>query len=246
MAAPVADPVVGVLLLDLPRYVADERLCRPGDSGLDDRPVGFSSNPSSWNCRTYYRVARGWTDEASAAASDDGVDALRRAARELDGKVDVITTNCAYSWFSREAFSGLSTTALASGLALLPLAQNIASEVAVVVSHSPTVLSLMGEVPAGVRIVELEHMPEWERYHAGADNGSAPLSQERLASELAERLKEDIRAHGRPGACVLECSGLPQFHEVVRSVYQCPVLDIVTVIHGALGREAPRLRVYPT
>lgn len=225
---------VGVLLLDEERFEQDELTSSPGDAGLGDQPQGFFANPATWNCNTVYRVARGCPAEATANATAEGAEALRRAAKELDGKVDVITSDCAYTWFTPHAFEGITTPVVASSFAFLELARSMSDSVAVVVSHTPTVLRLMGTVPEGVRLVGLEHQPEWMRFHTEDYDASNPLSQKKLGEELAERLRADAAEHGSPGACVLECSGLPQFYAVAREVYGAPVFDVVSFIHRML------------
>ena len=111
---------LGVLLLDFDGYVGTECSSSPDDTeGLGVQPVGFLEHPGSWGCDTIFRVAEGCTPEASAAATQGAARGLSEAARALDGRVDLITTDCAYTSFAVGAFDGVKTPVMPGSLAIL-------------------------------------------------------------------------------------------------------------------------------
>jgi hypothetical protein len=191
-------------------------------------------------------VARGCPPEATADGNYQSREAIRNAAKKLDGRVDIITTDCSYTWFMREVFTGLSTPVVSSGFAFLELASNMADQVSIVVSDSSTVSHLMGTVPEGVRLVDLRRTPEWRRLATGDEDASRPLSQTRLAEELDELLRADVEENGSPGACILECTVLPQFRALVREAYDAPVFDVVSSIQSMFDIPTPAHYEFPT
>jgi hypothetical protein len=237
---------VGVILLDVPRFNATEKLCLPGDAGPGNRPVGFLSNPASWNATVLYRVARGCTPEDSAKATQVARSALAEACASLDGRVDVITTDCAYTWFVHDSLHASDSALLPSSLQFLDIAHEMTGDVVLVVSDASVVKEQLEGLRPELRLVELLNYPEWGRFHHGTDGLEAPLRQTLMAQELREALAEDLSANGRPGVCVLECTGLPQFRDVVRSVYCAPVFDVAAMVHAVLGAEPPHFESFPT
>ena len=233
-------PVLGVILLDYEGYVGEELLCTPDDEvGLGWMPPGHFEHPRSWGCPVLYRVATGCTPEASEQASEDALRGVREAAHALDGRVDLITADCAYTWFVREALDGVRTPALTSSLALLDLARTIGRTVAIISSSGRVLRRLYGPLPVGVRIIGMESKSEWERYQTYSVDTNPPLDRGLMARQLLERLDEDFAQQGEPGAVVLECTGLPQFRDVVRQRYGRPILDIASFVQHLLDAPAP-------
>lgn len=241
-------PTVGVLLLDKPIYAADEYTLPCDSEGRPDRPPGFLQHPATWGMRSMFRVARGATGDATALQTTEAREGMRQAAEALDGRVDVIATNCAYTSFMSGVFDGIGTPVIAGGVDLLDQALRLTPRpVALLVSDSVIVRRLMGHVLPRVRLVELEGEPEWHRFAEGAPSRDGLLSQARMAAELQHRLERDLEQNGVPGAVVLECSGLPQFASLVRRVYgHVPVFDLVTSIHAAFGLTPPPIETWPT
>jgi hypothetical protein len=234
-------PRIGVVMLEDPLYDVDEYVFRHGEIAFPHRPPGFMNHPDTWSCDTVFRVARGCTGDDTAQRTARAYDGLRRAAEALDGRVDIITTNCAYTWYLRESFGSVRTLVVPSAMALLASLRELCRELAVVVSHSPTVRKLMGPCPPGMRMVELEGLPEWHYFHS-AGGADRPPNQDQMRSELVERIERDLYDNGRPSAVLLECSGLPQFRDAAISSYGAPVFDIVTYVHGLLGLGTPRFQ----
>jgi len=231
-------PVLGVILLDSEGYTGIEAECTPHDEvGVGWMPPGHLEHPRSWGCDTIYRVARGCTPDASAMASPEAFQGVREAAAALDGRVDLITSDCAYTWFVREALSGTATPAMSSSLALLDLARTVGERVAIVASSAEVLGSLLGEPPAGVRIVGLDGKPEWTRYQTYTIHTDPPLDRAQMAHELLERLDEDFRDNSAPDVILLECTGLPQFRQVIRARFDGPILDIASFVQYMLDVE---------
>jgi hypothetical protein len=202
-------------------------------------PAGFLENPRSWGCSTIYRIAKGCTPDASAEASPEALEGLREAAKALDGRVDLITADCAYTWFTRQALDEVKTPTLTSSLALLDVARAMGKRVAVVAVSGPTLLSLMGnELSSHERIIGLETKPEWARYQTYTVDTTPPLDRTVMSAQLLERLQDDFDEHGEPDVIILECTGLPQFRGVVRSVYRGPIIDIAGLVEYLL--DVPR------
>jgi hypothetical protein len=234
-------PTVGVVMLDDPIYDRSEYVFRHGDAAFRHRPPGFMNHPDTWSCNTIFRVAHGCTGDDTAQRTSRAYQGLRSAAESLDSRADIITTNCAYTWYLRESFDSVRTLVVPSALGLLHSLTELGREIAVLVSHSPTVRSLMDSCPPGVRLVELESEPEWHYFHSAGGNDRPP-DQNRMSVELAARIERDIASNGRPAAVLLECSGLPQFRDTVIDSYGVPVFDVVTYIHGLLGLPTPQFR----
>lgn len=241
-------PSVGVLLLDKSSYAADEYALPSDRKGRPDRPPGFLQHPATWGMRSIFRVARGATGDATALQTTAAREGMRQAAEALDGRVDVITTNCAYTSFMSSVFDGIRTPVMAGGVDLLDHALRLTQRsVALVVSDSVIVQRLMVQSVPRVRLVELEGEPEWHRFADGASSRDGLLSQARMAAELRCRLQRDIEQNDVPGAVVLECSGLPQFRSLVQHVYgHVPVFDLVTSIHALFGLAPPAIGEWPT
>jgi hypothetical protein len=239
-------PVLGVILLDYEGYVGEELRCTPEDDvGLGWMPPGHFEHPRSWGCPVIYRVANGCTPEASEYASQDAFRGVSEAARALDGRVDLITADCAYTWFVREALDGIRTPALTSSLALLDLARAIGGEVAIISSSGRVLHRLSGTLAEGVRIIGMETKSEWGRYQYYSVDTNPPLDRGLMARQLLERLDEDFHMHGEPGAVVLECTGLPQFRDVVRQRYGGPILDIASFVQHLLDVPAGPQSLFP-
>lgn len=227
--------MLGVILLDYEGYGGEELLCTPDDEvGLGWMPAGHFEHPRSWGCSVLYRVASGCTPEASEQASKDALRGVQGAARALDGRVDLITADCAYTWFVREALEGIRTPALTSSLALLDLARTIGRTAAIISSSGRVLRRLFGPLPEGVRIIGMETKGEWERYQTYSVDTNPPLDRGLMARQLLERLEEDFAEEGEPGAVVLECTGLPQFRDVVRQRHGGPILDIASFVQHVL------------
>lgn len=234
-----ASPVLGVILLDSEGYTGVEAECTPGEpqGGVGWMPAGHLENPSSWGCRTIYRVARGCTPDASSMASPEALQGVKEAATVLDGRVDLITSDCAYTWFVRNAFTNVSTPNVSSSLQLLELARMMGERVAIVASSAVVLGSLLGDPPEGVRIVGLDEKPEWERYQIYTIDTDPPLDRSQMARELLVRLDEDFQENSPPNVILLECTGLPQFRQVIRSRFAGPILDIASFVQYMLDVE---------
>ena len=240
-------PTLGLLVLDDPKYEQDEYHYTSTDQlGADRRPPGFLGNPRTWAFDLIIRVARGCSAVESALATDLARQGMRRAAEALGDRVDVITTNCAYTWFFRNAFETAIAPVIPSSLALLDVASRAGGPVAIVVSHTPNFQRLIGEVPSGSRIVPLEDFHEWHRFHEGLESEQEPLSQQRMANELCEAIDVDFAQNGGAKSIVLECTGLPQFRQMINQRHGVPVYDLVGFIHGLFGIDTPVLHEFPT
>jgi hypothetical protein len=229
-------PAIGVILLDYEGYSGIEAACSPDDeAGLGWMPPGHLENPGSWGCSTIYRIAVGCTPEASAEATPDAAKGVREAAQALDGRVDLITADCAYTWFVHDGLQGIGTPVVTSSLALLDLARSMGEEVAIVASSGEVLGSLMGTPPAGVRIVGLDTKDEWARYQVYSVDTEPSLDRGLMGAQLLERLEEDFAEQGEPDVMLLECTGLPQFRRVIRTRYAGPIIDISSFAHYLLG-----------
>jgi hypothetical protein len=229
-----SEVVVGVILLDA-GYPEVERACTPDDAGLTSLPPGFLDNPASWSTPTVFRVAGGLDAQTSASGSDAAGEALRAAAEALDGKVDFLTTDCAWTWFRREDVRGVRVPKLLSSIALLDLAREIGEDVLIVAQSEPTLRALLDPVPAGVRVVGLEDKPEWQRFLSYTPELSPPLDQSLMGDQVVERLQAEFEAHGAPDVLLLECTGIHQFRDRIRAVYRGPLLDQSSFVRYALS-----------
>ena len=207
-------------------------------SGLGPQPVGFLDHPGSWGCDTVFIVAEGCTPAESGAASEAASRGVNAAARALDGRVDLITTDCGYILYAEGAFDGVSTPVMSSSLALLDFARHF-GEVAIVASSGESLRRLIGDLPSDVRVIDLRAKPEWERYGAFTMD-MEPLDRQAMASDLIEALEEDFAANGRPDALVLDCTALPQFRPVIRSIFSGPVVDVANAVHWLLDIQQPQ------
>ena len=230
---------LGIILLDVDGYSGVELSASPTDpAGLGVLPAGFLEHPGSWGCETVFRVAEGCTPDDSSAANDNAVQGLNKAAQALDGRVDLITTDCAYTSYAFGAFHDVETPVIPSSLEMLDFAQALRGDVAILSSSGRTLLGVMGEPPKDARIIDLAGKPEWDRFQVFTPDMPA-INQQALAQQMLERLQEDFDENGVPGALILECTGLPQFRTAIRNVYSGPVIDVSSLAHYLLDLEQP-------
>ena len=231
-------PIIGILLLDFEGYSSLELEASPGDPGLGPQPIGFLDNPDSWGCRTVFRVAKGCSPEVSALGGIEAGGALNEAAKALEDRVDLITTDCAYTYYAPDAFTDIKTRVFSSSLYCLEMARQVANTVAVLSSSAVILESLMKTIPDGVRIIDLEHYSEWNRYTRFTFN-SPPLNRGLMAEELLDAVENDLSDNGIPGSLILECTGLPQFRGAIRELYDGPIFDVSSSIHQILDIQQP-------
>lgn len=236
-----AQPSLGVILLDL-GYEDEELSCSPqsAEPRFGSLPEGFLEHPGTWALPTVFRVAKGCTIDEMAAGSDVAGEGLRQAASALAPRVDLITADCAWTWFRRDDLRGVGTPVLSSGLALLDVARGMSENVVIAALSRTILLGLMKELPPGVRIVGLDDAPEWTRFHDYEPDMSPPIDRELMGDELLDRMRSDFATHGQPGAVVLECTALPQFRDLLIAEFGIPVLDMLSFVHYLLGTTVPR------
>lgn len=170
---------------------------------------------------------------------------FEEAARALDGRADLITADCAYTWFVREGLESVRAPAVTSSLGLLEVARAMGRDVAIVASSEQVLASQLGTPPYGVRIVGLDSKEEWARYQVYTVDTEPPLDRARMAKELLDRLDEDFAEHGEPDLIMLECTGLPQFRRVIRRRHAGPIIDIAGFVQYLLDVRPSEERYLP-
>jgi hypothetical protein len=226
-------------MLDPGEYRPQSANDSPTDESRPSQPAdGSFGSPSTWGVPTTLRVARGATAEATIGGRPEAMESLAEAVAELSETCDLVTADCGFFWQARERNGNLPGATLLSGLDLLDLAGLITpGPIGLLTFDGPRCEEILAahRLRERLRVVGVRHQPSWDLLGESDSATNRRPSEDALRAELVEVLDTAFRTDlADVGVVVLECTVFPRFRPEIRARTTAPILDVVSVVRGAL------------
>lgn len=204
------------------------------------RIKGDIGDPDTFNFPVLYEVVKGASPERIVLQADRsliqpfvaaGLSLINRGAR-------IITTSCGFlALFHGELTQALGVPVISSSLQQVHIAQSIINQEQKVGIITASKRSLTPDHFTAIGIernrVEIVGMEDAEEFTAVFINGKKTLNKGKCGEEMAAAALRLKNTHVDIGAIVLECTNMPPYSKLIRSVVgELPIFDIVTMINN--------------
>jgi len=196
-------------------------------------------NPEFWQVPYLSIKAKGADAVSNKIPTPEASKGLLNAARQFDGKTDLIFGDCGFMWASRESlYRKTGTPAITSSLEFLDLALRFTNKSVGIISWNEEPLKKLLENHTEfyrLRFVSVGDLPEWYKWACDADSYMKPggWTKTQMEKEFKERMEEVFSANGQfsdISILIIECTLVPDFRNTIRSISSVPIFDILNFV----------------
>ncbi|ADK79714.1 aspartate/glutamate racemase family protein [Sediminispirochaeta smaragdinae] len=208
---------------------------------------GDVANATSYNFPVRFQRVPGFTVERIFAHDMSLVDALVRAALDLEGNgVRAITGDCGFMALYQNAIkAAVSVPVCMSSLSQIAFMRTMlgkGEKIGIITANSESlddqVLGAAGIVPGPDLVIA--GLEKADHFVSAVFREEGELDSERIKAEVVAVAKAMTRSHTDIGLILLECSLLPPYAAAVRESTGLPVFDYLTMIRQLYDAVVPR------